>query len=156
MRSIVGALAFSLLGQMAGAQCSTDFVDLRGEWGEARFRIEIADSAEERSLGLMHRESLPMGGGMLFVYDEPRSVSFWMKNTLIPLDMIFLKENGVIHAIHHLAQPLDETPVFGGDEIQYVLEINGGLARTIGLKAGDMLRHPVLDQGLASWSCEKE
>lgn len=104
----------------------------------------------------MHVEEMPRLGGMLFVYDHPQMVSFWMENTLIPLDMIFVDETGLVRHVHSNAIPLDRTPIPGGsDDIQYVLEINGGMAETLGIDAGSVLRHPALAQDLALWPCEE-
>ena len=106
-----------------------------------------------RSRGLMHRESMPRSAGMLFVYDKPQPVSFWMRNTLIPLDMIFMDETGVVQRVHDNAVPLDETGIKGGDDIQFVLEINGGLASRLGIVEGAELRHPAIGLN-AAWPCE--
>lgn len=90
---------------------------------------------------------------MLFVYDRPQRVSFWMRNTLIPLDMIFMDEAGRVTRVHENAIPLDETGIPGGDEVQYVLEINGGLASRLGIDVGSELRHPIIGDD-AAWPCE--
>ncbi len=145
---------FVALADMAGAEtCRDDVVKLRGEGDQARFRVELADEEAERSQGLMNRDDLARGAGMLFVYPEPQRVAFWMKNTLIPLDMIFMDAAGTVQKVHHEAVPHDETPIFGGSEIQSVLEINGGLARRIGISEGWELRHPAIDQDRAAWPC---
>jgi uncharacterized membrane protein (UPF0127 family) len=91
--------------------------------------------------------------GMLFVYDRPQSVSFWMRNTLISLDMVFIDADGVVQSIHENAVPLDETPIFGGEDIQFVLEINGGMAARLGLSAGDVMQHPAFSP-TPIWPCE--
>ncbi|WP_022708005.1 DUF192 domain-containing protein [Paracoccus zeaxanthinifaciens] len=112
------------------------------------FRVEVADSPEERAQGLMFRKELPAGTGMLFIYESPQPVSFWMRNTLIPLDMVFADETGVIRHIHRNARPLDETPIPGaavGDpdpDRLFVLEIAGGEADRLGLKPGQPMAHP--------------
>lgn len=143
-----------LLTGSAFALCAEDRVDLRGDWGAARFTVELADDPRERSVGLMHRETLPLGTGMLFAYEKPQPVSFWMRNTLIPLDMIFMDAQGRVTHIHENAIPLDETGIPGGDtDVQYVLEINGGLARRMGIDVGSELRHPVIGES-AAWPCE--
>ncbi|RVV98841.1 DUF192 domain-containing protein [Mesobaculum littorinae] len=139
--------------EASGAVCATDRVDLRGDWGQAQFRIEIADDAAERAQGLMHRETLGRSRGMLFVYDDPRPVSFWMRNTLIPLDMVFVGPDGVVTRVHENAQPLDETPIDGGPGVLAVLEINGGLAGRMGIAEGSQLRHPAFGPD-AAWSCD--
>jgi len=138
------------------AECRPDRVDLRGDWGQVRFTVELADTPEERNRGLMHREFMPRGSGMLFVYEKAQRVGFWMKNTLISLDMIFLDESGTVRHVHHEAEPLDTTPIFGGTDILSVLEINGGLARQYGIKPGSELRHPAFDPDMAAWPCVTE
>lgn len=135
------------------AACREDVVELRGDWGKARFSIEIADDPEEQAQGLMHRQSMATSAGMLFIYPSEQTASFWMRNTLIPLDMIFVDERGVVQHIHHEARPLDETPIFGGDNILAVLEINGGLSRRLGIVPGSQMRHPAFEAGGAVWSC---
>ncbi len=138
---------------VAQAQCRADQINLRGDWGQARFSIELADSDESRAQGLMHRESLATMAGMLFVYPAPRRVGFWMKNTLIPLDMLFIDQTGTVTGVHEMAIPHDERPIFGGDDTLAVLEINGGLARRLGLTAGTQVQHPALPQDSAAWGC---
>lgn len=133
--------------------CRKDQAMLRGDWGQARFTVELADDDAERARGLMHRESLPQSAGMLFVYPAPRVAGFWMKNTLIPLDMLFLDSSGTVTHIHNEAIPHDETVIFGGDNILAVLEINGGLARAMGITVGSQMRHPAFAPDAAAWPC---
>jgi len=140
----------------AQALCSEGTVDLRGPWGQARFSVELADTEETRALGLMHRERMARSAGMLFIYDRPTAPSFWMRNTLISLDMIFVDPTGRVSHIHHEAVPLDETPIPGGENVLMVLEINGGLARALGVSVGSEMRHPRLDQDAAVWTCAEE
>ena len=153
--SVAGVVLASLL--MAGAAvaevCRDDSVSLRGDWGKARFSVEVADEQDERALGLMHRESLPLSAGMLFVYERPQRLSFWMRNTLISLDMLFIDAQGVVQRIHHSAKPLDETPIVGGDDLLSVLEINGGLAYRLGIKEGAQVRHPAFAKNEPAWPC---
>nr|WP_238380899.1 DUF192 domain-containing protein [Alkalilacustris brevis] len=150
-------LAIGLLPALAAAQsdsaCRPDTVELRGDWGQARFTVELADTSETRARGLMHRESLPRGAGMLFLYESPQPANFWMRNTLIPLDMIFTDDTGTVTHVHHEAVPHDETLIHGGSAVLSVLEINGGLARAMGIDAGTELRHPRLPQDIAAWPC---
>ncbi|MCA0043571.1 DUF192 domain-containing protein [Celeribacter litoreus] len=143
-RPFLWALGLSLLTGAAVAEtaCRADEVIITGDGQETRFSVEIADDAGERSLGLMHREEMARGHGMLFLYEEPQPVAFWMANTLIPLDMIFVDHRGVVVKVHENAVPLDRTPIPGGDSIFAVLEINGGLAKPLGIGPGDVLRHP--------------
>lgn len=148
------ALFLFVSGQSVWAQeCETSAVYLKGDFGQARFSVEIADDVEERATGLMHREEMATSAGMLFVYPAPQTLSFWMRNTLIELDMIFVDPAGEIQHIHHRAQPLDETPILGGRNLTHVLEINGGLANRLGIEKGNVLRHPSFDQSIALWPC---
>ncbi len=140
----------------AAAACREDRVEMRGDWGTIRFRVAVADDAAERAQGLMHVAEMPRLTGMLFVYEREQSVSFWMRNTLIPLDMVFMDASGTVQHVHENAIPLDETPIFGGDSIQYVLEINGGLAAEIGIGPETQMRHSALDPAIAAWACEAE
>ena len=133
--------------------CAEDTVFIKGDFGQARFSVEVADDAEERARGLMHRTELARSAGMLFVYPRPQTLSFWMRNTLIELDMIFLDPQGVVRLIHHRAQPLDETPIVGGRDLTHVLEVNGGMAKQLGLTVGDVMRHPSFDPVGAAWPC---
>lgn len=147
---LVWLLAF---GQ-ARAACVEGQVDLRGDWGAARFTVEIADTDETRNMGLMFRDSLPRSAGMLFIYDRPGPASFWMLNTLIELDMIFVDAQGAVTHVHHRAVPHDRTPIRGGDAVLMVLEINGGLAARLGIAPGSEMRHPRLPQDTALWPCD--
>ncbi|TXB71341.1 DUF192 domain-containing protein [Paracoccus aurantiacus] len=122
-------------------------------------RVEIADDPAERAQGLMARRSLAPESGMLFIYDSPQTVSFWMKNTLIPLDMVFMDDRGVIRHIHPNAVPLDLTSVPGAapddpsPERLMVLEVAGGGAGRMGLQPGMAMAHPRLDQKRAAIPC---
>jgi uncharacterized membrane protein (UPF0127 family) len=133
--------------------CQEDVVQIKGDWGQARFSVEIADDAEERAQGLMHREHMPAASGMLFIYDRPQTLSFWMRNTLIELDMLFIDANGFVRHIHHRARPLDETPILGGSDLTHVLEINGGLAERLGITDGSAVRHPSFAGDQTAWPC---
>lgn len=150
---VAGMLAFFAAAD-ATARCLTDQVDLRGEWGSARFEVEIADTPASRNQGLMNRPSMPRFSGMLFIYESPTRASFWMRNTLIPLDMLFVDETGLVTRIHENAVPLDETPIFGGDQVLMVLEFNGGMAARLGITEGSQLRHARLPQDTALWPCK--
>ena len=138
---------------LAAPGCRADRVALRGDWGSAVFTVEVADTPQARARGLMHRKALPRGAGMLFVYDRPQRVAFWMKNTLIPLDIIFADAGGTVRHVHHMARPHDETPIPGRGPVRLVLEINGGLARAMGIAPGTQMRHPAIATGKAAWPC---
>ncbi|NCO03143.1 MAG: DUF192 domain-containing protein [Alphaproteobacteria bacterium] len=110
------------------------------------FDIELALTQEQQAHGLMNRTQLDDDKGMLFYFGEEREQAFWMKNTLIPLDMIFIKHNGRIHHIHENAIPKDLTPVKSMGSVAGVLEINGGLSRQLGIEPGDTIKHPFFSQ----------
>lgn len=153
--ALVVAAGFAGAAAQAQSGCREDQVDLRGNWGQVRFAVEIADTDDTRATGLMHRENMPRFSGMLFIYDRPDRAVFWMENTLIPLDMLFVDETGRVSHIHHEARPLDRTPIDGGADVLMVLEINGGMARRLGITEGSALRHPRLDPAKAVWPCEE-
>lgn len=142
MRTAATAFALCLWALPVWAVCAEDKVTIKGAWGQASFTVEVADDNQERAKGLMFVDTMPTLAGMLFVYERPQSVSFWMKNTLIPLDMLFAAPDGEILKIHENAVPGDLTPIPGGDGVQMVLEINGGLSRRLGVVAGDVMQHP--------------
>jgi uncharacterized membrane protein (UPF0127 family) len=149
---ILGLICSAGLAQ-AQAACREDTVFLRGDWGQARFSVELANTPQTRSQGLMFRQSMPRSSGMLFIYESPQRATFWMRNTLISLDMIFTDDTGTVRHVHHEAIPGDETTIDGGTDILTVLEINGGLARAMGIVAGSQVRHPAFDASKAAWPC---
>src|SRR5690606_21929232 len=106
-----------------------------------RFTVEIADDDAERARGLMFREELAPDAGMLFDFVDERPVAFWMQNTLIPLDMLFIKADGTIARVHAEAVPMDQTSIPSGEPVRFVLEIAGGRAAELGIVAGDTLEH---------------
>lgn len=137
------AVLLCVVGTGAFAEtCSEDVVKVVGDFGQANFSVELADDDQERAQGLMFVESMPTLSGMLFVYDGPLRATFWMRNTLIPLDMLFISPAGVVTRIHENAIPLDETPIDGGEGVLAVLEINGGLSERLGITEGAMIQHP--------------
>jgi uncharacterized membrane protein (UPF0127 family) len=153
---LAAAFAFALpVGAFADAACAPDRLDIRWESGRESFAIEVADDDAERSRGLMFRDSMPLSEGMLFVYPAPKRPSFWMKNTLIPLDMVFADATGTVTRVHENAVPGDLTPIDGGEGVQFVLEINGGLAARLGITTGAILRHPAIPAASAAWPCER-
>lgn len=153
-RGLAGlALALGLAASAAAA-CRPELVELKGPRGTARFTVEIADTESTRARGLMHRDRMAASAGMIFIYDRPANVAFWMRNTLIPLDMIFADATGTVQYVHANAIPHDETPISGGDGIKAVLEINGGLARRLGIGPGTVMRHAAFADGPAAWPCD--
>jgi uncharacterized membrane protein (UPF0127 family) len=104
--------------------------------GVHRFTVDVARTSEQQRVGLMFVKSLAPDRGMIFPYDPPQPVAFWMKNTLIPLDMVFIRSDGTIARIS-TAKPLDETPMPAGEPVAAVLEIAGGRAAQLGIRPGD-------------------
>jgi uncharacterized membrane protein (UPF0127 family) len=154
-RAAIAAALVALAAPSAFADaCDPAQVDLRGDWGQAQFSVEVADDPGERGVGLMNRPNMPRRHGMLFVYERPQRAIFWMKNTLIPLDMVFLDDTGRVTHVHENAVPLDLTQIDGGEGVQYVLEVNGGLTGLYGIDVGTELRHPAISSEQAAWPCE--
>jgi hypothetical protein len=108
-----------------------------------RFTVELAISPEDQAQGLMYRRSLPRDAGMLFDFGRTRPAEFWMKNTLIPLDMLFIAADGHIADIHERAVPLSEATIESKVPVRAVLELNGGTVSRLGIKPGDLVHHPI-------------
>jgi uncharacterized membrane protein (UPF0127 family) len=107
-----------------------------------KFQVEIADSEPERQQGLMWRGSMAADRGMLFLWDgREAEQAFWMRNTFIPLDIIYLRADGRVHSIARNTVPMSEAPVPSNGPVAAVLEINGGLAERLGISPGDQVRH---------------
>jgi hypothetical protein len=106
-----------------------------------RFTVEVASSPEQQAMGLMYRNALAPDRGMIFPFARPRAASFWMKNTLIPLDMIFIRADGTIANIEAMTVPLQLQPAYYSDgPVAAVLEIAGGRAAELGIKPGDKVK----------------
>ena len=127
-----------------GAQTGLQQVPLtiRSATGTHLFTVEIAANPEQQERGLMFRRDLAPDHGMIFPYSPAQDVAFWMKNTLIPLDMIFIRADGTIARIAN-AKPLDETAVPSGEPVAAVLEIRGGRAEELGIREGDAVSWPI-------------
>jgi uncharacterized membrane protein (UPF0127 family) len=108
------------------------------------FQVEVMKTPEGRAKGLMFRQHMAEDRGMLFDFEREEPVAMWMRNTYIPLDMLFIKANGVVHRVHERAQPLDETTIPAGAPVRFVLELNAGVAAKLGIKAGDRVKHGLI------------
>lgn len=117
--------------------------------GSFDYTVELALTAKERAVGLMSRESMEDDHGMLFRFESVRLVTMWMKDTLIPLDMIFIRADGTVAGVHENADPLSEKIISSPEPILYVLELNGGEAAGISLAEGDTISHPVIERTAA-------
>ena len=115
--------------------------------GQHRFTVEVAESMNQRARGLMFRESLAPEAGMLFVYPGEQEIRMWMKNTLIPLDMLFVASDGRIVSIAENTVPLSEEVISSGAAVQGVIELAAGTAQRLGIEPGDRVRHPVFEGG---------
>jgi uncharacterized protein len=110
---------------------------------DLKFEVDLATNDAERSHGLMFRKQLGAYEGMLFDFYQEMQVSFWMKNTLIPLDMVFIAGDGTVKHVHANAVPLSTDPIPSMYPVRAVLEINGGSAALLGIKPGDKVKHPI-------------
>lgn len=109
---------------------------VRSATGEHRFTVEVAGTPAEQQQGLMFRREMAADRGMIFPFPTPRVASFWMKDTVLPLDLIFVRADGTIESIGE-GVPLNEVPVGAGEEVAAVLELNGGTAERLGIQPGD-------------------
>jgi hypothetical protein len=119
-----------------------DSLEIVTSTGRHAFQIEIASNDATRERGLMDRRYMAADHGMLFEFDREAPVAFWMKNTYIPLDMIFIAPSGAVTHIVANAEPLSERVIPSGGPCIAVLELNGGTAASIGVKVGDKVHHP--------------
>ncbi|ANT52080.1 DUF192 domain-containing protein [Mesorhizobium amorphae] len=111
--------------------------------GERSFSIEIADSSDEREAGLMFRKDMADDHGMLFVFESSGPLTFWMKNTPMPLDLIFVGQDGKVRSIKR-GEPESEAVISSGLPVRFVLELKAGTAAKDGIAYGDLLRHPAI------------
>ena len=141
--------AFSVLilplGGSAGRLPAAELqpLEIASKKGVHVFAVELASTAEEQAKGLMFRRELPEGQGMLFDFHREQPTSFWMKNTYIPLDMIFIRGDGRILRIAENTVPLSEALVSSGGPVRAVLELNAGTARKLGITPGDRVAHRI-------------
>lgn len=120
---------------------STVTVDTKS--GKHVFKVEMAVTARELAYGLMFLRKMPLDQGMLLVYDPPAPASIWMKNTLLPLDIVFISPDGKIESIFYGAKPGDLTPMPSKGPVGAVLELNAGVVRILGIKVGDVVHHKI-------------
>jgi hypothetical protein len=125
--------------QAAGQQT----LEIASKTGVHIFSVEIADNDAERAKGLMYRKQLPEGRGMLFDFHRDQEVSFWMQNTYIPLDMIFIRGDGRILRIEENTEPLSTRLIPSRGAVRAVLEVIGGTSRRLGIATGDQVASPI-------------
>lgn len=138
-----GAPAKAAAGAVGQAPAGFEVLEAVTPSGRTRFFVEIADNDATRERGLMFRKSLAPDRGMLFDFHTPREVAFWMRNTLIPLDIIYIKADGTVLSIAHNTTPLSEAPIPSGGPTLGVLELAGGRSAEIGLMPGDRIEHRI-------------
>ncbi len=156
LRPLPAALAvFALLAAAADAAfaCDPHKIEILAGPGSRTFSIEIADDPDEQARGLMFRPALPAEAGMLFIFDPPRPANFWMRNTMIPLDMIFIDDTGRVESIAERTDPYSERVSSSQGDVRAVLEINGGLSRQFGIGPGAQVIHPAFDDAAEGLRC---
>jgi uncharacterized protein len=142
--ALLFVFVFLGLGWARGAAAQTlDKLEIVTATGVHAFSVELARNDAERERGLMYRRFMPADRGMLFDFKREEPVMFWMKNTYIPLDMIFISRAGIVTSIVANAEPLSERLIPSGGPCYGVLEVNGGVAASIGVKVGDRVRHAI-------------
>ncbi len=119
-------------------------LEIASATGVHMFSVEVADNEADRSKGLMYRKALPEGSGMLFDFHRDQDVSFWMQNTYIPLDMVFIRGDGRILNIVENTEPLSTRLIPSAGPVRLVLEVIGGTTRKLGIAAGDRVASPLL------------
>ena len=135
--------AVAVRGQPADVQFKRSSLMIVAGGRDLKFEVDLATNDAERSRGLMFRKELGAYEGMLFDFYQEMPVSFWMKNTLIPLDMVFIAADGTVRHVHANAVPLSTDTVPSRFPVRAVLEINGGSAALLGIKPGDKVKHPI-------------
>jgi uncharacterized protein len=140
--TVLALLVWVGAGQSA-AVADTQTLEITSRTGVHVFAVEMADTNAKRTRGLMHRKSLPAGRGMLFDFKQDQMIAMWMRNTYIPLDMIFIRRDGTIARIAQNTEPLSERIISSGGPVRAVLEVIAGTARRLGLAPGDRVAHPM-------------
>lgn len=144
MRALTFALAlFGLFAAGSIRAADQQSLEIVSKTGVHPFAVEVVSTEADRAKGLMYRKSLPEGQGMLFDFHSDQDVSFWMQNTYIPLDMIFIKGDGRIANIVENTEPLSTKLIPSRGPVRGVLEVIGGTTRKLGIAAGDKVAHPI-------------
>ena len=141
--AVVGAFGLWLAPNNASAQGKLESLTIETAKGPHQFSVEVMRTDEERARGLMNRPYLPADRGMLFDFKQPQIASMWMKNTLIPLDMLFIRKDGTISNIAENTEPHSLRSISSTEPVTGVLELNGGTASRLGIAPGDKVRHPM-------------
>lgn len=150
MNKLVAMLLSIVLLSACSARADNDKLSITNKKGKAlaAYTVEVAIDDEARARGLMNRKTMPRDHGMLFIFPTVAENAFWMKNTLIPLDMIFINADGTIRSIHPMAEPESRKIIKSGGPVKAGLEINGGEAKKKGLKPGDTVHFKIFGNQL--------
>ncbi|MDX5592837.1 DUF192 domain-containing protein [Pseudovibrio sp. SPO723] len=145
IRSILGSFGilvalWATLFSSWASEVKVRELDLVTARGTHAFTVELAETPEARGKGLMYRKSLPENHGMLFIFERTRDQLFWMKNTPLPLDIIFLTDDWRVHHVHENAEPFSESVISSRGPVRYVVEFEAGMATRTGLSRGDQFR----------------
>ncbi len=124
-------------------------ISIESNGSSHKFSVELADTPAEHGIGLMHRNYLPIDHGMLFDYQSPQRIKFWMRNTFISLDMIFIRDDGTIAFIAENTVPHSEQTIGPREPVQAVLEFPGGTVARLAIKPGDVVRHQIFNNRLS-------
>ncbi|VAW10178.1 FIG007785: exported protein [hydrothermal vent metagenome] len=135
---------FTLAAPVSGANANSDTLKIVTSSATHEFNVEVAVTQAEKAKGLMFRRRMADNAGMLFDFGNEQMISMWMRNTYIPLDMIFAFEDGTIHRIAEQTEPHSEDVISSGERVRFVLEIKGGMARRLGISPGDRIEHPLI------------
>jgi len=135
-----------LLATQSTRAADSSVLEIASKSGVHTFSVEIADTEAAREKGLMYRRSLPEGTGMLFDFHQDQEVAFWMQNTYIPLDMIFIRGDGRILRIAENTEPMSTRQIPSGGPVRAVLEVIAGTARKLGIAPGDRVAHPIFSK----------
>jgi uncharacterized membrane protein (UPF0127 family) len=142
-RLFLAALFALSLAAAPAVAADPQTLEIVSKTGVHTFTVEFAKSDAERAQGLMYRRELPEGRGMLFDFQRDDEVAMWMKNTYIPLDMVFIRSDGRIVRIAENTEPRSERIISSGGPVRGVLEVIGGTARKLGIAPGDRVAHPL-------------
>lgn len=144
MRLLLAAFGFCLMIPLAAANAAprlpVETIIIQTHGGPRTFKVEIAADEASRDYGLMHRTRLARDAGMLFDFNKTLMAAFWMKDTPLPLDMLFVRPDGTISTVAANAVPFSTAEISSAEPIRAVIEINGGLARTLGIAPGDLVK----------------
>jgi len=140
-------MAVSATGYAQTTQFRKDKLTLKTSTGDHVIAIEVAETSEQKALGLMYRTSVPPNTGMLFLYERTQELSMWMKNTYASLDMVFIRADGVVHRIEYSTEPMSERVISSQGAVLAVLELAAGEAKRLGLKPGDRVDYATFKGG---------